>query len=238
MGLFDGWVQFFPDLWPGLIVSIQLTVVAMVIALPLATLLAIGAGAAAPWVRWPTILLVEVGRGMPGLVMLYLVYYGGPQVGISLSSFVAASLGLGFTASAYISEIIRAGILAVPRGQREASRALGLTPWKEFRLVVLPQALRIVIPPLLGYGIIIFQGTSLAFAISTPELLSRAYNAASITFQYTAALTLAGALYAGISLTAIALTGAPSYFSRSRSRNTLRAVRNTTPATPSQGVPS
>ncbi|WP_109471167.1 amino acid ABC transporter permease [Ornithinimicrobium cavernae] len=225
MSLLSDWAHFFPELWPGLLVSIRLTVVAMLIAVPLGTLLAVGASSSS-WVRWPTILLVEVGRGMPGLVMLYLVYYGGPQIGVSLTSFVAASAGLGLTAAAYISEIIRAGLIAVPRGQREASRALGLTPWKEFRLVVLPQAIRIVIPPLIGYGIIVFQGTSLAFAISTPELLSRAYNAASITFQYTATLTLAGALYAAISLAVIGLTGAPRFLGRARSLNTLRAARN------------
>ncbi len=95
----------------------------------------------------------------------------------------------------------------MPVGHREAARALSLTPAQELRLVVLPQALRKVIPPLIGFAIILYQGTSLAFAIGVPELLSRAYNAASITFQFTAALTLAGVMYAVVSLAATALAG-------------------------------
>ena len=162
--------------------------------------------------------------------MLYLVYYGGPQLGISLTSFVAACVGLALTGACYMSEIIRAGILAVPRGQREASRALGLSAWKEFRLVVFPQALRIILPPLIGYGIIIFQGTSLAFAISTPELLSRAYNEASISFRYTAALSLAGLLFAAVSLTALALIGGPKNLQELRRNRRLRMLQS--PLTP------
>jgi polar amino acid transport system permease protein len=158
-------------------------------------------------VRWVALTLVELGRGAPGLIVLYLVYYGLPQVGLTLENFLAATVALGISTGAYTSEIIRAGLNAVPRGQREAARALGLSPFKELRLVVLPQALRIVIPPLVGFAIVLYQGTSLAFAISTPELLSRAYNAASISFQYTAALTLAGVMYAVLSLTAVALLG-------------------------------
>lgn len=201
------WPDLFPVLLPGLWVSIKLTLAALVIGLALGLCFALAGTSSRGWLKWLSIGLVELFRGLPGLIMLYLIYYGLPQVGLTLPNFIAASVALGITTGAYTSEIIRAGITAVPRGQREASRALGLKPWKELRLVVLPQALRIVIPPLIGYGIILFQGTSLAFAISTPELLSRAYNAASISFQYTAALTLAGLMYLVISIAGVLLTG-------------------------------
>lgn len=207
MSIFQQWSDLLPVLAPGLWVSVKLTAAALVIGLVVAVAFAVAATSSRGWVKWPSIGLVELGRGLPGLIMLYLVYYGLPQLGLTLANFVAASLGLGLTTGAYMSEIMRAGINAVPRGQREASRALGLKPWKELRLVVLPQALRIVVPPLIGYAIILFQGTSLAFAISTPELLSRAYNAASISFQYTAALTLAGLMYLVVSLIGVLLTG-------------------------------
>lgn len=205
--LFAPWSEFFPAFLPGLWVTVQLTVAALVLGLPLGVVLAVAISARQRWLKVATLLVVEFGRGTPGLIVLYLVYYGLPQAGLTLGNFVAATVALAFTTSAYTSEIFRAGLLAVPHGQREASQALSLTPWQELRLVLLPQALRIVIPPLIGFTIILYQGTSLAFAISTPELLSRAYNAASITFQFTSALTLAGCMYAVISLAATVLAG-------------------------------
>ena len=214
MSFMDQWREFFPILLPGLWLSIKLAVAALVVGLPFGVALAVGATSRHTWVKWPVIGIVELGRGTPGLIVLYLVYYGLPQVGLTFQNFLAATIGLGISTAAYTSEIFRGGLLAVPRGQREASRALGLKPMKELRLVVLPQALRIVIPPLIGWAILLFQSTSLTFAISTPELLSRAYNAASITFQFTAALTLAGAMYAAISLTAVALAGTPQALTR------------------------
>ncbi|MCW2500317.1 MAG: amino acid transporter [Frankiales bacterium] len=207
MSLLQEWQNFLPDFLPGLWVTVKLTVSSLCVGLPLGVLLATGTTARGRAVRWVALTLVELGRGAPGLIVLYLVYYGLPQVGLTLENFLAATVALGISTGAYTSEIIRAGLNAVPRGQREAARALGLSPFKELRLVVLPQALRIVIPPLVGFAIVLYQGTSLAFAISTPELLSRAYNAASISFQYTAALTLAGVMYAVLSLTAVALLG-------------------------------
>nr|WP_275940986.1 amino acid ABC transporter permease [Nocardioides zeae] len=195
---------------PGLWVTIKLTLLALGLGLPCGVVLAGLSAAPSRWVRWPVIVVVEIGRGVPGLIVLYLVYRGLPQVDVVLSAFLSAGVGLAFSTAAYTAEIIRAGIAAVPVGHREAARALSLSPLQEFRLVVLPQALRTVIAPLVGFSIILYQGTSLAYAISVPELLSRAYNAASITFQFGAALTLAGAMYAVVSLTATALAGARS----------------------------
>lgn len=204
------WIDLFPDLLPGLWVTIKLTGFALILGLPAGVVLAALSSAPSRWIRWPVITLVEIGRGVPGLIVLYLVYRGLPQVEVVLSAFVAASIGLGFSTAAYSAEIIRAGIKAVPVGHREAARALSLSSFQEFRLVVLPQALKAVIAPLIGFAIILYQGTSLAYAISVPELLSRAYNAASITFQFGAALTLAGVMYAVVSLTATALAGVRS----------------------------
>jgi polar amino acid transport system permease protein len=210
MDFLQQWQEFFPEFLPGLWVTLELTVASLALGFPLGAALAVAVSSSRRAIRWPSIALVELGRGTPGLIVLYLVYYGLPQAGLTLPNFLAATVALAISTAAYSSEIFRAGLLAVPAGQREASKALGLRPLKEFRLVVLPQALKFVIPPLIGFAIILYQATSLAFAISTPELLSRAYNAASITFQFTAALTLAGGMYAVISLLAIALVRAPS----------------------------
>lgn len=220
---FAEWARLFPDLLPGLWVTMQLTVLSLLFGLPLGVVLAVGASAPSRWVRWPVIALVEIGRGAPALILLYVVYFGLPQLGLLVSSFPAAVISIALTTAAYSSEVFRAGLQSVPRGQREASRALGLSSWDEFRLVVLPQAVRIVIPPLIGLSIIVFQGTSLAYAVSVPELLARAYNAGNLTYQFMPPLTLAGAMYAIVSLIGVALLSVR----RRKRRVTRREVRVT-----------
>lgn len=197
------WSELIPQLLPGLWVTLQLTVAALAIGFPLGVCLAVGSSTRG--LRWPVIALVEIGRGAPGLILLYVVYYGLPQLHVTLSSFPSAVLAIGLTTAAYSCEVFRAGIRAVGHGQREASQALGLNAFNEFRLVVLPQAIKIVVPPLIGMTIIVYQGTSLAYAVSVPELLSRAYNIGTITFEFLSPLSLAGAMYAVISLLGVAL---------------------------------
>lgn len=199
------WHGYLPSFLAGLRVTLELTGTSLLIGLPLGVLFALGSISTSRAVRWSFITIVEIGRGAPGLIVLYFVYYGLPQMHLTWSSFISATIALGFVTSAYSAEIFRAGINAVPAGQWEASQALGLSRGKELRLVVLPQAIRIVVPPVVGFSILLFQTTSLAYAVSVPELLSRAYNEASITYQFTATLTLAGVMYAVISLAAVAL---------------------------------
>lgn len=199
------WQHYLPDFLRGLEVTLKLTGSSLLIGLPLGLLLALAMTARRRTVRWPVIMVVEIGRGAPALVVLYFVYYGLPQLHLTWSSFACAAIALGFTTGAYTADIFRAGINSIAPGQREACQALGLSHPQELRLVVLPQAIKVVIPPLVGFAILLYQGTSLAFAVSVPELLSRAYNEASITYQFTATLTLAGVIYAVISLAAVAL---------------------------------
>lgn len=194
------WAGQIPDLLPGLWLTLRLTGASLVLGLPLGVLLAVAVSSRRRRLRWPAIAVVEIGRGAPALVLLYVVYYGLPQTGVTLPAFTAATLALGFATGAYSSEIFRAGLLAVPAGQREAARALGLRPRAEFRHVVFPQALGMVIPPIVGFAVVLYQATSLAYAIALPELLSRAYNIATITFQFTSALALAGLVYATVSI--------------------------------------
>lgn len=199
------WGTYLPDFLKGLKVTLELTGASLLVGLPLGILLALASTSPQRLTKWLFIGVVEIGRGAPGLIVLYLMYYGLPQLHLVWSSFISATIALGFTTGAYTAEIFRAGINAVPVGQREASRALGLSHIKELRLVVLPQAIKVVVPPIVGFSILLYQGTSLAFAISVPELLSHAYNTATITYQFTAALTLAGVMYAVLSLVAVAL---------------------------------
>lgn len=202
----DDWADAFPDLLPGLWVSIKVTLIALVIGLPLGLLLAIANGARARVVRWLAVLLVEIGRGMPALVMLQLLYFGLPTAGVVLSSFWAAGLGLGLTTAAYTSEIIRGGLNAVPQGEVEAATALNLSRADTLRFIVVPQGLRVAIPALMGFAILIFQASSLAYTIALPELLAQAYSWGSSSFKYLPVLVLAGLMYAVITIPAGLLT--------------------------------
>lgn len=206
------------ELLSGFLVTLELSVVSVGGGLMLAVGLALLSTSLRRLLSWPAIVVVELGRGAPAIVMLQLVYFGLPSAGIVLAAMPAAWIALAITTSAYGSEIFRAGLLAVPRGQREAAKALGLSSTRTFLGVVLPQALRISLAPTLGLAVQMFQATSLAFVISVPELLSRAYNIGSVTFNYLQALTAAGVLYA---LVALPLTRAVSWLENQASRGYL-----------------
>ena len=195
-GLVSQWADYFPDFMQGFAITVELTMLALLVGLPFGTALAWLSNATHRWLRAAAVTVVEFGRGTPGLIVLYIAYFGLPSIHVSLSAFTAAVAALGFSTGAYTSEIIRAGIRSIDVGQSEAAAALGLSPVKQMALVILPQAFRKVIPPLIGFAILLYQGTSLAFKITVPELTSRAYDVASITYQWTSALVLAGIIYA------------------------------------------
>jgi polar amino acid transport system permease protein len=198
--MFDQWSTWLPQLWDGLQVSLLVTAASLALGLPFGLLLAFGVVSPIKAIRLPVIVLVELGRGIPLLVVLYLLYFGLPQYGLTLSSFAAAVAGIAMNTGAYTSEIFRAGLLSVPRGHIEAAQSLGLSLGDEARYIVLPQAIRAVIPPLMSYSVIVFQATSLGFAIALPELLNQAYAIGSVTFNFIGVFVLAGLLYAAIAI--------------------------------------
>lgn len=202
MNLVEDWIEFWPQLLGGLGVSLRLTAAILAVGLPAGLLLALCAGVTNRALRMTSIVIVEIGRGTPALVVLQLVYFGLPTVGVTFSSFTASVIALGLTTAAYTSEIIRGGLQAVPDAEVEAADALGLSRRDTLRYVVIPQGLRIAIPPLAGFSIMIFQATSLAYTIAVPELMSQAYSIGSTTFRYLSILTLAGILYAAITIPA------------------------------------
>lgn len=194
----DSWGSWALDLLPGLLVSLELTAVFVVLGIPYGLLLAIGGLQRNRVVSVISIAVIEVGRGVPALVIIYLVYFGLPQAGLTLAAFAATGVALAVSYGSYVSDVFRSGIQAVPLTQLEAASALGLGPSTTFFRVVLPQAVRIVIPPLLGWTIVYFQATSLAFAVSVPEILSRAYTLATADYQYLPVLILAALFYLAI----------------------------------------
>lgn len=184
----------------GLTLSVQLTGLGLLFGLPLGLIFAIVVDVRSRIVRTIGLLVVELSRGTPLLVMLYLVYYGLPQTGLTLSRFVAATCTFAITYGAYTGEVFRSSLKAIPPGQWEASASLGLARWQTFRKVILPQSARIALPQLVSFAVLLFQASALAFSISLPELLSQAYQLSSQTFLYLQYLTLAGILYAVVAI--------------------------------------
>lgn len=196
-------IEFLPRLLEGLVVSLQLTAISVVVGYVLGLLLALGTAHHSRWVKIPCLLVVELGRGLPALVVLYTVYFGLPSLGLLLENFWAAAAALTYTAAAYSSEIMRSGIQAVAQGQREAANALGLNRRDTFLRVILPQGLRSAIPALMGLAIMSFQATSLAYSISVNELMSQGYQVSMITFEYLNTYALTGLIYAVFALPVI-----------------------------------
>lgn len=157
-------------------------------------------------VRWIAIAYIDVFRAIPVLVLLFIVYYALPFTGIRLSSFMAATASISIVSSAYVAEIIRAGIEAIPEGQFEAARALGLRFITVMRKVILPQAVRLVIPPLTSNSINVVKDTALASVVAMPDLLKQANQAQALAANPTPLIAAAG-IYLIILLPLVRLAG-------------------------------
>lgn len=138
---------------------------------------------------------VAIARGVPILVILYLVYFALPGAGITLPAEVAATLGLAFVYAAYLSEVFRAGLAAIAPGQREAGIACGLTPFQVFRLILLPQALRHTVAPLLINFVSLLKDSSIAALIAVPELTLASREIMSESFLPLHVFVLTAGLY-------------------------------------------
>jgi polar amino acid transport system permease protein len=161
--------------------------------------------AAAP-VRYLTIAYIDVFRSIPVLVLLFVVYYALPFAGIRLSSFASATTAISMVSAAYSAEIIRAGIEAIPVGQFEAARALGLHFSSTMYKVILPQAIRIVVPPLTSNSINVMKDTALASVVAMPDLLKQANQAQALAANPTP-LIVAAVIYLIILLPLVRLVG-------------------------------
>lgn len=145
-------------------------------------------------------LYVSFFRGVPLLVQLLLIYYLLPLVGINVPALVAAVAGLSLASGAYQAEILRGALNAVPRGQAEAALAFGFAPGDTWRRILLPQALRIALPPLISEFILLLKASSLVSVVGIAELTRVSMNVASSTYRPLEAYVAAGALYLAINL--------------------------------------
>jgi general L-amino acid transport system permease protein len=168
------------SLWNGLPLTLILSVVGMVFAFPLAILLALGRRSRLPAVRAICVGYIELVRGVPAITLLFMASVMLPlflPTGMTIDKLLRAQVAIILFAAAYLAEIIRGGLQAIPRGQYEAADSLGLGYWRRTRLIVLPQALAMVIPPLVNTFIGSFKNTSLVTIIGLFDLLGAA-NAA------------------------------------------------------------
>jgi polar amino acid transport system permease protein len=203
--IFSGWSQDLPDLLSGLGVALQLTGLSLLIGFPAGLLTALLVSSRNRAARVLGLLIVEVGRGLPLLVLLYVVYQGLPQLNVSLTNFISAVAAFAWSTAAYSSEMFRASLNALPNGQKEAALAAGMSERDTFRFVLFPQSLRIAIPPLLNLAVQIFQATALAYVITVPEIMQHAYFLGTVSFLYLNVFLLAGLLYAAVTLPSSAL---------------------------------
>ena len=182
------WLQLMLDslgplLWAGLIFTIPLTLLSFVLGLAVG----LGAALARLFGPWPLVAIgrfyVWIIRGTPLLVQLFLIFYGLPSLGIVLDAFPAALIGFTLNIGAYSSEIIRAVIGSVPRGQWEAAYSIGMSWSQAMRRTILPQAGRVAVPPLSNTFISLVKDTSLAAAITVPELFQSAQRIVAVTYE-------------------------------------------------------
>jgi polar amino acid transport system permease protein len=173
-------IRTFPLLMQGLWVTLQIGVVSIVAGLFLGLALALIRLYGPVWTQLLARAYVNFMRSIPLLVLLIIIYYALPFVGIRLSPFLSAVSALSLVSAAYTAEIFRAGIEAVPKGQFEASSALGLSYRHMMVDVILPQAIRIVIPPLTNNCINVMKDTALASVVAMPDLLKQATQAQAL----------------------------------------------------------
>jgi polar amino acid transport system substrate-binding protein len=189
------YVSFLPILAKGALTTLELSLVAMVLAVALGLLLALMRLYGPRPISFIALLYIELIRGTPLLIQLFFIFYALPYAGIKLSPFVAAVLGLGLNYAAYEAENYRGGIAGVPKSQTEAGLALGLSHGQTIRHIVIPQALRIVIPPITNDFISLLKDSSLVSVITMVELTKLYGQLASTYYDFLGTGVLVAAFY-------------------------------------------
>jgi len=192
--------EILPILGEASLITLQATVLGFLMALVLGLILAILRMAAPKPLRYLVAGFVEFVRSTPLLIQIFFLYYILPHVGISMGAMLTGVIALGVHYGAYCSEVYRAGLEGVPKGQWEASTALNLSTWVTFKDIVLPQAIPPIVPALGNYLVALFKETPLLSAIAVLELMQTAKILGSESFQYVEPITLVGAFFLVFSL--------------------------------------
>jgi len=178
------WGEAIRRLARAALITVLLAFGAMAVALALGLPLAVGQMNGPAWLRALCTVYVEFFRGTPVLVQLLFLYFGLPKLGVAMPGWLTALVGLGLNYAAYESQVYRAALDAVPRGQWEAAYLLGMRPVLAFRRIILPQAFRVALPPMTNDFVSLFKDTSVAFAISVWELATAYRELANATGEF------------------------------------------------------
>lgn len=199
---FAGYAEHWADWGPRLVAATQVTAAlsaaGFVLAAVLGALLTMALRSASAALRHAAGAYVQFIRAVPLLALLLAIYFVLPQAGLTLPGFWAGVVGLGMQGSAYVAEILRGGLASVHKGQREAGLTVGMTPWQVFVTVSAPQALRVMLPPLLNAYVSLLKDSSLCALIATDELMLTARAISSESFLPLHIFLLAGVFYFAI----------------------------------------
>jgi His/Glu/Gln/Arg/opine family amino acid ABC transporter permease subunit len=159
-----------PQYWTGFLSTLSISLAAFAGALVIGIIACAMSIQQSRFLRAPAVAYIDVVRATPLLAQLYFLYFGLPSLGILMPELVVGVIALSFNSGAYVSEIIRSGIISIPIGQTEASASSGMSYWQQMRLIILPQALRPMVSPLIGQAIVLIKDSSLLSLISVLEL--------------------------------------------------------------------
>jgi polar amino acid transport system permease protein len=197
--------EILPILAKASIVTIEATIMGFALAATFGLLLALLRMSKSQWISIPTAGFIEFIRSTPLLIQIFFLFFVFPEFGVNLSAMTAGVLALGIHYGTYCSEVYRAGLANIPRGQWEASTALNLSGYHTFRDVIIPQAIPPIVPALGNYLVALFKETPLLSAIAVLELMQTAKILGSDNFRYTEPITLVGVFFLVFSLVTAAL---------------------------------
>ncbi|MDP2964831.1 MAG: amino acid ABC transporter permease [Pelolinea sp.] len=160
-----------PNIWIGLQITFKVSLICLVIGMVIGFPVALARVYGPKWLRWLVTAYVEIFRGTPVLVQLFLIYFGLPQFGITFSAFTSAYLAIGLNSGAYQSEYFRGAIQAISSGQMMAARSIGMTRMQAIRHVIIPQAFRFAIPSWSNEAVSMVKISSIVYLIAVPEML-------------------------------------------------------------------
>ncbi|MDN3449269.1 amino acid ABC transporter permease [Planococcus sp. APC 3906] len=188
-------IDSLPYVLGGIGYTLLISIVSMAIGLVLGFFLSLARTAPYRLLEWPARLYISLMRGVPILVILFLLYFALPVIGIQFTAVQAALIGFSINSAAYIAEVFRSSLASVDKGQWESSRALGLTYWQSMRRIILPQSVRIAIPPLSNVYLDLIKASSLAAMITVPEVFQKARIVGAREYDLLTLLILVALIY-------------------------------------------
>ncbi|MEE4195000.1 MAG: amino acid ABC transporter permease [Anaerolineae bacterium] len=195
MNYFDFLQVAIPKLLEGLVITFRISAICLLIGFLIGFPIALARVYGPKWMRWLVTAYIEILRGTPTLVQLFLVYYGLPQLDITLSAFLSAYIALGLNSSAYQAEYFRGAIQAIKSGQMMAARSIGMTKLQAIRYVIIPQAFRFAIPAWSNEAISMIKISSIVYLITVPEMMNVAKELVSRYYNPFETYLTAGVIY-------------------------------------------